>query len=195
MSLRQPLRLASAAALVAAVLGAASPSHAQPAAAAAPAGGASSEGRRAIILRTVIEERGQRRLPSAEEPELQAMAQMLDGLLGDTAQDLGLSVDLTERSVPDPRRLEETDLADEARKLDGVLVAPVLSPEGRGVTLRLILADAASRPLRVRVERVARGDLPVRAVIMLRDLVGDAGCPPGCRRGARRRRRQPQAGR
>jgi hypothetical protein len=182
MSSRRPLRLVPAAAVLAALLGVAAPLHAQPAAPAAPAP-ASSEGRRAIILRTVIEERGQRRLPSADEPELQAMAQMLDGLLGDTAQDLGLSVDLTERSVPDPSRLEESDLGDEARKLDGVLVAPVLAPEGRGVTLRLTLADAASRPLRVRVERVARGELPVRAVIMLRDLVGDAGCPPGCRRG------------
>lgn len=102
MPLRQPLRLASAAALLAALLGVAWPSHAQPAASAPPAAADASEGRRAIILRTVIEDRGQRRLPSAEEPELQAMALMLDGLLGDTAQDLGLSVDLTERSVPDP---------------------------------------------------------------------------------------------
>src|SRR5687767_10365471 len=134
MPLRRPPRLAPAAALVAAVLGGGAPLHAQPepplAAAPAPAA-VTSEGRRAIILRTVIEERGQRRLPSADEPELQAMAQMLDGLLGDTAQDLGLSVDLTERSVPDPSRLEESDLTDEARKLDGVLVAPVLAPEGR----------------------------------------------------------------
>lgn len=177
------LRRSLAGIIAVALLGLCAPAAAQTAAPAGPAADTPG-GRRTIVLRTVIEERGERRLPTAADRELFTAAQMLDGLLGDTAQDLGLSVDLTDGEVPDPSRLEDSDLSQEARKLDGLVVAPVLTPEGRGVTLRLVLADPASRPLRVRVERVARGEMPVRAVIMLRDLVGDEGCPPGCRRGA-----------
>jgi hypothetical protein len=43
------------------------------------------------------------------------------------------------------------------------------------IELRLVLADASAGALRVQSARVARDNIPVRAVILLRDLTGDAG--------------------
>jgi hypothetical protein len=100
------------------------------------------------------------------------MATGLDALLSDTAHDLGLTVDLTYRAPANVARLKEADLVAQARAVGGVLISPSLEVfPGGDVEIRLLLADARSRALRLRVERVARDDLPVRAVVMLRDLV------------------------
>jgi hypothetical protein len=143
-------------------------------------------GRLAVLLPTVIVENGVRRAPSATEPDLLVLSRGLDALLSDTAQDLGLVVELTERGGRDLGRLEEADLPAQAQSLGALLFWPMVSRAGKDVELRMVLAEPTSRALRVRVERVARGDLSVRAVIMLRDLVGDGGCPPGCTRGPAR---------
>lgn len=128
-----------------------------------------------VFLPAVLAEGGARRPPSQSEPELLMMATGLDALLSDTAQDLGLNVDLTYRAPASSDRLLESDLAAQARARGGILVAPSLEllPGGE-VEIRLLLADARSRALKLRVERVARDDLAVRTVVMLRDLVLEA---------------------
>jgi hypothetical protein len=127
------------------------------------------------FLPAVVAEDGERRAPAQGEPEVVMMATGLDALLSDTAQDLGLNVDLTYRSPTSSARLLEADLVAQARAMGGILVAPSLELlAGGDVEIRLLLADARSRALKLRVERVARDDLAVRAVVMLRDLVLEA---------------------
>lgn len=127
------------------------------------------------FLPVVLAEGGGKRLPSKAEPELLMMATGLDALLSDTAQDLGLNVNLTYRAPARSDRLREVDLAAQARAMGGILVAPSLELLASDeVEIRLLLADARSRSIKLRVERVARDDVAVRAVVMLRDLVLEA---------------------
>ncbi len=127
------------------------------------------------FLPVALAENGVRRAPEQGEPELLMMATGLDALLSDTAQDLGLNVDLTYRAPASSARLPEADLVAQARAMGGILVAPSIEVlPGGEVEIRLLLADARSRALKLRVERVARDDLAVRAVVMLRDLVLEA---------------------
>jgi len=106
----------------------------------------------------------------AELTELQAIAGQLDVLLADTAQDLGLSLDLGRHgNAPD----DEVELLATAEARRTLLVAPSIRERDGDIELRIVLAEPGSRKLVVRVERVPRADLEVRAVVMLRDLVTD----------------------
>lgn len=146
---------------------------------AAPGGGraaaeparAASAGRPAVILPTAVVEAG---APRGSERALALVAGGLDALLTDAAQDLGLSVDLNGRGAEEEAPAEERDLVARARAAGALLLAPsVAAAGGEEVDLRIELADPGSRTLRVRAERVAIADAPVRAVVMLRDLVTD----------------------
>lgn len=136
--------------------------------------------RSTVLLATLIAEGGALRAPAPADADLASLAASLDTLLADTAQDLALAVDRRPRPAPDPAHLGDAELLEQARSSDGVLVLPSLratSPSSRDVELRLVLADPSARSLLVRSERVARDDVPVRAVILLRDLVADLGGP------------------
>ncbi|WP_437955841.1 hypothetical protein WME76_30740 [Sorangium sp. So ce119] len=115
-------------------------------------------------------------LPTALAPEdaerAAPLASALDALLSDTAQDLGLSVDLADR-VASRARADEAELVERARASDRLFIAPSLDLRGDDVELRIALAPGGARSLRVRVERVARDELAVRAAVMLRDLVAE----------------------
>lgn len=102
--------------------------------------------------------------------ELQTLAGQLDVLLADTAQDLGLSLDLGRHGVaPD----DDVDLVAAAESRQTMLVAPSLRERDGEIELRLVLVEPGSRKIVTRVERFARADIEVRAVVMLRDLVTD----------------------
>jgi hypothetical protein len=117
-----------------------------------------------VLLPTMIAEGDRMRPPRAADGEIGRLAQALDVLLADTAQDLGLSL------IPPP--LGAGSLVDRARAAHGLVLAPSLRAAGDGaVELRLALADPEARGVDVRKERVARADLQVQAVILLRDLV------------------------
>jgi hypothetical protein len=122
--------------------------------------------RAVVILATAVTERD---APGPEDGELLRLAQSLDALLADTAQDLGLEV------IPPPPghvRLGDAALRDRARAAGSTVLLPSLRRISTGeVELRLALADPASRVVDVRSDRVAPADLSVRAVILLRDLV------------------------
>lgn len=126
-----------------------------------------------LLPTAVAGEGGALRLPAAGDRQLAQLAGWLDALLTDAAQDLGLSIDLTGRSAAEPAPVEERDLVARARVAGRLLLSPSVAGEGDDVELRLALADPMSRTLRVRVERVPRDDAPVRAAVMLRDLVAD----------------------
>lgn len=127
------------------------------------------------FLPAVLAEGSARRPPSQSEPDVLLMATGLDALLSDTAQDLGLDVDLTYRAPASSGGLLESDLVEQARSMNKILVAPSLELlPGGDVEIRLLLSDPRARALKLRVERVERDDLAVRAVVMLRDLVLEA---------------------
>ena len=102
--------------------------------------------------------------PSETElSDLQAIAGQLDVLLADTAQDLGLSLDLGRHGVAPEDDVELVALA-EARR--ATLVVPSVRRRDGDIELRLVFVEPGSRKLVVRIERVPRADLEVRAVVM-----------------------------
>ena len=170
----EPRRLSLAIALLGALLIAA-PATAH----AAPKGDrAETKARPAQLLSTMIAEGGVLHARTTADAEVAPLAESLDTLLEDTAQDLGLAIDRAPRPAPDPAHLGDAELLALARSNSAVLILPslrVISPGSRDVELRVVLADPAARSLLVRSERVARDDVEVRAVVLLRDLVADLG--------------------
>jgi hypothetical protein len=68
---------------------------------------------------------------------------------------------------------DDVDIVAAAVTRQTMLVAPSIRERDGEIELRLVLVEPGSRRLIVRVERVARADVEVRAVVMLRDLVTD----------------------
>ncbi len=112
------------------------------------------------------------------DPDLALSVAGLDALLVDTAQDLGLSVELAYRPPPRFLKVSETDLPALSKELGGFLIMPTLTPlSGGDIEIRLVLSDPRTRSLKLRVERAERDDVAVRAVVMLRDLVMESLAP------------------
>lgn len=170
----EPRRLSLAIALLGALVIAA-PATAR---AAPKATSAATRARPAVVLSTMIAEGGVLHARTTGGAEAAPLAESLDTLLADTAEDLGLGIDRAPRPAPDPAHLGDAELLALARSNSAVLILPslrVISPGSRDIELRLVLADPAARSLLVRSERVARDDVAVRAVVLLRDLVADLG--------------------
>lgn len=108
-------------------------------------------------------------------PSLERHRRVLDALLTDTAQDLGLEVDVSEEEVTETEAAERHQLRRLAKRHDKLVIAPRLRPVEGGeegpLELTLIVARPGSKVLHSRVERVERSDVMVRAAVMLRDLV------------------------
>ncbi|MRG96987.1 hypothetical protein [Polyangium spumosum] len=124
-------------------------------------------GRSAVLFPTKITRKPAGVGADGEGAELAPIAGQLDALLADAAQDLGLVLDLDERG----QAPEEAELPALAGSLGGTLIVPSVRARDDEIELRIVLVEAASPELRVRIERTSRVDLPVRAVVMLRDLV------------------------
>jgi hypothetical protein len=117
--------------------------------------------------------------PTSSDPQLAARAQELDATLRDAAQDLGFTLDLGDPG-PAPGRTRDADLiARAARTRAG-------SPEGSGTwvasarlervsadlfIVRIVAVPPNGTELRVRVDSVKGADVPVRGLVMLRDLL------------------------
>jgi hypothetical protein len=128
----------------------------------------------ATVLPAVIDD-GTRRRPTAAESDTAALLAKLDELLADTARDLGLSLDGPRALLPDPTTVTDQEMFQLARSTGGVVIAATARVDGNEIELRLSLASPSRRALQTRTERFARDDLAVRAVVMLRDVVTDAG--------------------
>lgn len=149
----------------------AAPPPAQPAPAKA---GAPAPAHPATILPAVVDD-GARRPPAPGEADLAALTAKLDDLLTETSRDLGLAPDGAPPAATAPAAVAEADLLDLARRTGRTVVSASVRGGGPDVELRIALASPARRSLLTRAERFARDDLAVRAVVMLRDLVNDAG--------------------
>jgi hypothetical protein len=103
-------------------------------------------------------------------------ASSLDGLLRETMQDLGLV--LESRIPKSDRNAEESDLPRIAETRRALVIVPTLRSVGNELELRMMAARPGSRVVMTRVERIARDDMPLRAVVMLRDLVRESRAQP-----------------
>lgn len=147
---------------------------------------APAERTRAILLPAVLED-GARRRPSPAETELSALLAKLDELLADTARDMGLSTDTPlapatpstsvppSAPLPDPTTATDREMLDLATSTSGAVISATARPDGADIELRLSLASPSRRAMHTRTERFPRDDLAVRAVVMLRDVLLDAG--------------------
>ena len=142
--------------------------------AADPQPASAAEAGRATLLPAVVQD-GRRRAAAATETDLAALLAQLDELLAETSRDLGLRADGTRGGGPDPVSVTDAEMLELARKNAGPVLAATLSRDGDELELRLSLAAPGRRAVLTRTERFAKGDLSVRAVVMLRDVVTDAG--------------------
>jgi hypothetical protein len=162
--------------LAAALTGLAFAGSAAPVAAASPAAEKAPAIAPLLLLPTAIADAAGPRPPRADDADLGRLAQSLDVLLGETAQDLGILMSppaATSSPAPFPPPLSFADgaLLARARAAHALVVLPSLRAMPAGnVELRLVLAPPQG-DAQVRSERVARADLSVRAVVLLRDLV------------------------
>ena len=102
------------------------------------------------------------------ESRLAPWARYLDRVLGEAVQDLGLTLDVSERS-----RITD-DIDDEAlveRAAERWVISPRLERAGGQLKLRLLAVAPGSRVLMVRTQTFDPRDLEVRSMVMLRDLV------------------------
>jgi hypothetical protein len=117
--------------------------------------------------------------PTSGDPQLAARAQELDATLRDAAQDLGFTLDLGDPG-PSPGRTRDADMISRAEKTragsaegSGTwVVSGRLEPVSADLfILRIVAVPPNGTELRVRVETVKGADIPVRGLVMLRELL------------------------
>jgi hypothetical protein len=117
--------------------------------------------------------------PGSGDAQLGARAQELDATLRDAAQDLGFTLDLGDPG-PGPGRTRDADMIARAARTragspDGAgtwVVSGRLEPVSADLfLLRIVTVPPNGTELRVRVETVKGADIPVRGLVMLRDLL------------------------
>lgn len=109
--------------------------------------------------------------PSEKDTTVLERARLLDALLVDAVQDLGLVLDLAGRSDDPPPSLRDSDLVDAAAKQQAWIISPRIEREGSEYVIRIIAVPPKSKLAMVRVERVRADEIAVRSVVMLRDIV------------------------
>ncbi len=104
-----------------------------------------------------------------DETALSKWARELDAVLHEAAQDLGLSLDVSERLQANARELTEDALV--ARAAERWVVSPRLEVSGRRFRVRLVAVAPGSRVVLVRSMELEPREVSIRAMVMLRDLV------------------------
>jgi hypothetical protein len=108
-----------------------------------------------------------------------ARAHQLDLILSDATQDLGLTLDLSERAAVDDHELADVELIARAAKGNRWVVYPSIDARGTDLVVRLAAVPPGSKVAFVRSETVKTTELAVRTVVMLRDVVAlYPGAPP-----------------
>jgi len=114
-------------------------------------------------------------LPSEDaqaDRALRDLAHELDGQLVSAARDLGLRVNVSRGPETEARADEQ--LFGSAHASGELWISPTVGADGDHVRLRIVVARPDRKVLYSRVERTVLGDVPVRAMVMLRDLVTQA---------------------
>lgn len=127
-----------------------------------------------VLLPTVAPVRTTAGRTKLERPQtatggLGRWARQLDVILGEAVQDLGLTMDVSERPSAQPATLTEDALVKRAK--DTWVVSPRLSYEDGHLRLRLLAVAPGSKVVLVRTQEVTPREFEVRAMVMLRDVV------------------------
>jgi hypothetical protein len=109
--------------------------------------------------------------PASHEGLLAKKARELDMLLRDTAQDLGLAVDLSTSGAAIPQGMTERAQIERAASTGRWQVSPRLELLDSDILVRLVVVPPNFTHALVRAERMPHGEFQVRVVVMLRDLV------------------------
>jgi len=127
-----------------------------------------------ILLRTAVvgsAEASSGARPSSRELLANSQAQKLDLLLSDAIQDLGLTLDVSERATQESRELTDVELVARAAKSGRWVIYPSIDARGSESVVRLAAVAPGSKTVIVRAEPVKAADFAVRTVVMLRDVV------------------------
>jgi hypothetical protein len=114
--------------------------------------------------------------PAEVEQTVYARAQELDATLRDAAQDLGLTLDMTDPG-PTSGKTRDLDLVERAGQAESGtwVVSPRLEYAGGDrFVVRIVVVPPKGHELRVRVATVKGTDVSVRGLVMLRDLISPA---------------------
>lgn len=129
-----------------------------------------------VLLPTVIPvvssptELPELRRPDAEDASaLARWARQLDAIVTEAIQDLGLRLDVSDRTTPTPRTLTEDALV--ARAESSWVISPRLALDGDKLRLHIVAVAPGSKVLLVRTQEVAPREVAVRALVMTRDVV------------------------
>ncbi|MCS6899508.1 MAG: hypothetical protein RMJ98_07320 [Myxococcales bacterium] len=114
---------------------------------------------------------GPLRIPGEQDGSLAERARLLDRVLTEAAQDLGLRIDVGGQRPAFPRAFRDGELVEEAQERNAWLISPRIERQGGDLLIRIVAVPPGSRVVLVREERMPAARLPVRAVVMLRDLV------------------------
>ncbi len=122
--------------------------------------------------------------PASAEGSVAMHAQALDATLRDAVQDLGFNLDVADQG-PSMSRARDLDLIERAGTSSSRggpedrgtwVVSARLEPAGGDTfILRIVAVPPKGKQLRVRVERVSAADVPVRGLVLLRDLLSNSG--------------------
>ncbi len=122
----------------------------------------------AVIYPTIVSEGGKLRKKSGDEATARRAAE-LDSVISDAAQDLGLTVEITDRPDVDPSGIGEETLVRRAR--DTWVVSPRLERLGGDLRIRIVVVPPGSAVALSRAQRVKPAKLDVTTLRMMRDLV------------------------
>ena len=100
-------------------------------------------------------------------------AQKLDALLSDGVEDLGFTLALADRTRAGAPAMSDDEILVRAGQEQGRawLIAPRIEAKGQELLVRIAAVAPGSNVVMVRTEWVKPGELAVRAVVMLRDLL------------------------
>ncbi len=128
-----------------------------------------------VLLPTVVpvgvnQEKPELGRPEAEdESPLAQWARRLDAIITEAVQDLGLTLDVSERTVTSQRTLSEDALIE--RAAESWVISPRLEANGDRLRVRIIAIPPGSRVLLVRSQEMTPREVAVRALVMTRDVV------------------------
>jgi hypothetical protein len=105
------------------------------------------------------------------DPQLVARARQLDQVLTDAAQDLGFTLDLSERVTEADREWTDLELVTRAAHGGSWVVYPTIETSASDFVVRLVAVPPGSKVASVSTESVKASDLAIRAVVMLRDVM------------------------
>jgi hypothetical protein len=127
----------------------------------------------ALLLPTLVRPADRTEVPrrpdAGSDPRVARWARQLDWILGEAAQDLGLTLDVTARPHGFSEELSEAQLVAHAR--DSWVISPRLTFVGSKIRVRIVAVAPGTEILMVRVRDLELRELEVGAMVMMRDLI------------------------